>query len=253
MTSRIRAIAVDDEPLALLRIRKALERHADVELVEAIADGEAAVERIAEAVPDLLFLDIHMPGRDGFEVLTALPPEQRPLVVFVTAYDEHAIRAFQVHATDYLIKPFDDARFDEMMNNVRSRLRRSRGVLEYELEGLLSDLGRTSGYAQRLRVTADQRTQFVPVASVHYLTSDGNYVILHTADTEHRIRATLTELHDRLDPSVFVRVHRGTILNLEYLREIQPWFSGDYMAILLDGRQLRISRHYRDDILKLSF
>lgn len=253
MSSRIRAIAVDDEPLGLLRIRKALERHADVELIEEIADGASAVERIIETAPDLLFLDIRMPGRDGFDVLTALPPGVRPLVVFVTAYDEHALRAFQVHATDYLVKPFDDARFDEMMNNVRARLRRDRSVLRDELQTLLADLGVARGYAQRIRVTTEQRTQFVPVASIRYLSADGNYVNIHTTEGEHRIRATITELHDLLDPSLFVRIHRGTVLNLEYVREIQPWFSGSYVAILHDGTQLRISRHYRDDVLRLSF
>jgi two-component system LytT family response regulator len=253
MTNRIRAIAVDDEPLGLLRIRKALERHRDVELVAEIADGETAVERMAETAPDLLFLDIHLPGRDGFDVLTALPVAQRPLVVFVTAYDEHAIHAFEVHATDYLVKPFDDARFDEMMDNVRSQLRRGTAVLRRELQGLLSDMGKVPGYAQRLRVTTGQRTQFLPVTSVQYMTSDGNYVVIHSTDGEHRIRATLTELHDLLDPSLFVRVHRSTVLNLDYVREIQPWFSGDYVAILHNGEQLRVSRHYRDEVLRLSF
>ena len=253
MTSTIRAVAVDDEPLALLRIRKALQRHADVELVDEVADGEAAVQRIIETAPDLLFLDVHMPGRDGFDVLDALAPGQRPLVVFVTAYDEHAIRAFRVHAADYLIKPFDDDRFDEMMANVRARLRRGPDALRQELQALLSDLGIGSDHAQRLRVTTGQHTRFIPVASIRYLASDGNYVVIHTTDTEHRIRATMKELHDLLDPATFVRVHRGTVLNLDYVREIQPWFSGDYVAILQDGEQIRISRHYRDDILRTSF
>jgi two-component system LytT family response regulator len=254
MTSRIRAVAVDDEPLGLLRIRKALARHADAELVAEIADGEAAGDRIMEAAPDVLFLDIHMPGADGFDVLASIPPEERPLVVFVTAFDEHALHAFRVHAADYLIKPFDDARFDEMMDHLRWRLRRNRSVLRHELQELLTDLGVVpGGYAQRLRVTTGQRTQFVPVSSIRYLTSDGNYVVLHTTTREHRIRVTMTELHDRLDPSLFVRVHRGTILNLDYVSEIQPWFSGDYVAILENGEKLRISRHYRDDVLRLSF
>jgi two-component system, LytTR family, response regulator len=253
MTATIRAVAVDDEPLALLRIRKALQRHADVELVEEVGDGEAAVQRIIDAAPDVLFLDIHMPGRDGFDVLTALAPAQRPLVVFVTAYDEHAVRAFRVHATDYLIKPFDDDRFDEMMANVRARLRRGANVMRQELQALLADLGVGSAHAHRLRVTSGQRTQFVSVATIRYLASDGNYVVIHTTSDKHRIRATMKELHDVLDPATFVRVHRGTVLNLDYVREIQPWFSGDYVAILQDGEQIRISRHYRDDILRTSF
>lgn len=257
MTTTIRAVAVDDEPLALLRIRKALKRHADVDLVEEVSDGESAVQRILDAAPDVLFLDIHMPGRDGFDVLGALAPEQRPLVVFVTAYDEHAVRAFRVHATDYLIKPFDDDRFDEMMTNVRARLRRGPDTLRQELHALLADLGIATGigasHAQRLRVTSGQRTQFVAVADIRYLASDGNYVVIHTTDAQHRIRTTMKDLHELLDPATFVRVHRGTVLNLDYIREIQPWFSGDYVAILKDGEQIRISRHYRDDILRTSF
>jgi two-component system LytT family response regulator len=244
---------VDDEPLGLLRIRKALERHSDVELVDEIADGEIAVQRIGETAPDLLFLDIHMPGRDGFEVLTSLPAGNLPLIVFVTAYDEHAVRAFQVHATDYLVKPFDNERFDEMMGNVRSRLLRGREDLRVELLELLADMRVTVGYAQRLRVTSGQRTQFVSVADIRYFKSDGNYIIVHATDGEHRIRVSMTELQNRLDPAQFVRIHRSTTVNLTHVREIQPWFSGDYVAVLHNGEQLRVGRHYRDDILKPSF
>ena len=253
MTSRIRAVAIDDEPLGLLRIRKALKRHTDVELVEEIADGASAVERIRATVPDLLFLDIQMPGRTGFDVLAALPRDQQPLVVFVTAFDEHAVRAFQVHATDYLVKPFDDARFDEMMDVVRSRLRGPQTDVRSELQELLSDLGVSAGYAQRIRVTTDRRTQFVPVTDILYLAADANYVVVHTAAGENRIRASMAALHERLDPTLFVRIHRGTIVNLGHVREIQPWFSGDYVAILNNGEQLRVSRHYRDNLLRLSY
>ncbi|HSJ10081.1 MAG TPA: LytTR family DNA-binding domain-containing protein [Longimicrobiales bacterium] len=252
MSARIRAVAVDDEPLALRRIRKALERHPDVELVAEIGDGDSAAEELPALRPDLLFLDIRMPGRDGFEVLAALPPEDRPLVVFVTAYDDHALGAFRVHAADYLVKPFDDARFDEMMSHVRTRLQRDRASLRAELQGLLTGVGAAPAFARRIRVSTDQRTQFVPVTSIRYLQADGNYVVIHATDGEHRIRARVSELHERLDPGVFVRIHRGTVLNLEFLREIQPWFSGDYVAILDDGEQLRISRRYRDDIMRLS-
>lgn len=253
MSGRIRAVAVDDEPLGLRRIRRALERHPDVELVEEIADGETAVSRIPVLRPDLLFLDIRMPGRSGFDVVAALPRAARPLVVFVTAHDDQALAAFRVHAVDYLVKPFDRERFDDMMEHVRARLRRDAGALRTELQALLADVGAPPAYARRLRVTVDQRTQFVPVESIRFLQADGNYVVIGATDGEPRIRARLSELLERLDPAVFVRIHRGTVINLAYVREVQPWFSGDYVAILDDGRQLRISRRYRDTIMKLSF
>jgi len=251
-TRRIRAIAVDDEPLGLGRIRTALERHPDAELVAAVADGASAIEQIRALEPDVVFLDVRMPGPDGFDVVDALPPDLRPVVVFVTAYDEHALRAFEVHATDYLVKPFDDARFDDTMRTVRERLGSTDRPSADELQALIDALGVREGYARRIRVTEDQRTRFVPVGAIRYLESDGNHVLIHTAEDVHRVRVALSDLHARLEPSTFVRVHRSTVLNLECVREIQPWFSGAYIAILDDGRQLRISRTYRDDVLKLT-
>lgn len=252
MKPTIRAVAVDDEPLALRRIRKALERHPDVELIEEIADGDAAVARLCDLQPDLLFLDIHMPGRSGFDVLAAIEPDDRPVVVFVTAYDEHALEAFRVHATDYLVKPFDNERFDDTMAHVRARLKQDHGVRSTDLQELLADMGVRQAYAQRIRVSDDSRTQFLPVTTIQYLEADGNYVAVHTATEAHRIRVTLAELLSRLDPATFVRIHRATVLNLDYLKEIQPWFSGSLVAILKDGRQLRISRRYRDHIMRLT-
>lgn len=252
MKRPLRAIAVDDEPLGLTRIRKALERHPDVELVAEAADGDEAVACIRGLSPDLIFLDIRMPGRDGFDVVAALPSDLRPAIVFVTAYDEHALEAFEVHAADYLVKPFDDARFDDTMRSVRERLRSRSEVPGPDLDALLEGLGERTAWARRIRVTEGSRTRFVPVDAIRYLESDGNYVVIHTNETSHRVRVGLAELHGRLDPSVFARVHRGTVLNLDRVREIQPWFSGAYIAIMDDGEQLKISRTYRDDVLKLT-
>ncbi len=252
MTRTMRAIAVDDEPLGLTRIRKALERHPDVELVAEAADGDEAVARIRELSPDVVFLDIRMPGRDGFDVVAALPSGFRPAIVFVTAYDEHALEAFEVHAADYLVKPFDDARFDDALGAVRERLRSRNPMPAPDLDALLDELGPRTSWARRIRVTEGSRTRFVPVDAIRYLESDGNYVVIHTDGDTHRVRVGLAELHGRLDPSIFARVHRGTVLNLDRVREIQPWFSGAYIAIMDDGKQLKISRTYRDDVLKLT-
>lgn len=255
----LRVLIVDDEPLARRRIRGALRRHPDVEVLGDAADGEEAIERIRALSPDLVFLDIRMPGPDGLEVLSRLDPAHRPHVVFVTAHDDRALDAFRVHALDYLVKPFEDDRFDDMLDHVRMRLDTGREETETRLRALLDDALRhrnasgntTPSHASRLRVTRGERTRFIDVGSVRYLEADGNHVVLH-ADEEHRIRTTLTGLLERLDPRRFVRIHRSTVLNLDHLKEIQPWFSGDYIAILVDGRQLRVSRHYRDGLLRLT-
>lgn len=257
MRTPIRALVVDDEPLGRRRIRRALERHPDVEVVGEAEDGNSALEQISELKPNLVFMDIRMPGRSGLAVLDEVAADARPFVVFVTAHDEHALEAFRLHATDYLVKPFDADRFDEMMRHARRRIGAGGTVTGDQVHALLTKLDPRAPVpappARRIRITSGERTRFLPVDEVRYFEADGNYVLVHTGAATHRIRTTLTGLLDRMDPAVFVRIHRGTAINLDHLKEIQPWFSGDYVAILADGTQLRVSRTHREGLLRLSF
>lgn len=250
----VRAIIVDDEPFARDAIRLALRRTGGVEVVAECGEGEDAARAILAHDPDLVFLDVHMPGLDGFDVIERVGVDRMPPVVFVTAYDEHALRAFEVHALDYVLKPFDDARLAQAVSFARERIARegNRSAAQ-ALAVLLRERGNetpSGGYAQRIKVEHDERIRFVRVADVAYFEADRNYVRVHAGDAEHRIRAPLTRLLDRLDPRIFVRIHRSTVVNVEHIREVQPWFGGDYVAILLDGRQLKVSRRYRDALLR---
>jgi two-component system LytT family response regulator len=257
-TGTIRALIVDDEPLARDCVRLALRGAADVEVVGECGDGPAAVAAIHQWAPDLVFLDVQMPGLDGFGVVESVGPARMPAVVFVTAYDVHAIEAFRLHAADYLLKPFDDARFSEALAHVRRSLRQVRdGALARQLLGLLGDVRATPapvtpprGYATRVLVRHGERLEFVPLDSVDWIETAGNYVRLHAGDRVESVRTTLAALVDQLDPAVFVRIHRSTVVNVTRVRSLHPWFGGDYTATLTDGRELRVSRHYRDLLLR---
>lgn len=251
----IRAIIVDDEPLARDSVRLALERAGDIDVVAECGDGAAAAQAIATYDPDLVFLDVQMPGLDGFDVIERVGLDRMPPVVFVTAFDEYALRAFEVHALDYVLKPFDDARLADVVARVRERLsgEGSREAVR-ALAGVLRELREqppaAGGYAHRLMVEADERIRFVPVSAVEFLEAERNYVLVHAGGERHRVRATLTALLEQLDPRHFVRIHRSTVVNVEHIQEVQPWFGGDYVAILRGGRRLKVSRRYRDQLLR---
>jgi two-component system LytT family response regulator len=252
---KLRAIIVDDEPLARDCVRDALEREDDVEVVAECEDGERAIAAIRRHDPDVVFLDVQMPGMGGFDVVEAIGAEAMPPVVFVTAYDEHALRAFDVHALDYVLKPFDDERFDEAVAHVRRRLRVERdGEIGRRLTALLQHMGRgdvpEDGYIDRVMVRERDRIRFVATGEIDWFESEGNYVRLHTAAGKHLIRASLSGMLERLDPRRFARIHRSTIVNLDRVAEMQPWVGGDYIALLEDGTKLRVSRSYRNEILE---
>ncbi len=263
-TRPVRVAIVDDEPLARATIREALGRHPDFDVVVEAADGPAAVAALGAESVDVAFLDVRMPGLDGFGVLEALPPSRRPAVVFVTAFDDHALRAFDVHAVDYLVKPFDDARFAEMVAHLRQRLGDGDPArLGDRIEALLAARdevgGRTaprppeSPFHSRIQVRDGPHIRFVDVAEVRYIETDGNHLVLHLTQGVARIRHTLKGLLSVLDPRRFVRIHRTLAVNIDHVREVQPWFSGDYIALMEAGEELRVSRHYRDDLLRTSF
>lgn len=254
VSGRIRALIVDDEPLARDCVRIALEREHDIAVVAECGDGESAVGAIRSHDPDLVFLDVQMPGLDGFGVIERIGPEVMPPVLFVTAFDRHALRAFSVHALDFLLKPFDDERFRDALGHARRRLGSdgARGM-DGSLAALLeSRKAAPARHAHRIMVQEQERIRFVPVESIDWIEADRNYVFLHCGTDAFRVRVTLTSLVDELDPSHFVRVHRSTVVNLDRIREVQPWFGGDYVALLKDNQQIRVSRRFREGLLRLT-
>lgn len=248
----IRVLIVDDEPLARDCIRLALQEERDIEIVGEAADGASAVESIQQLAPELVFLDVQMPGMDGFDVIEQVGPAAMPAVIFVTAYDQHAIRAFEVHALDYMLKPFDDDRFREALRYARAWLREERRhALADQLESLLRSRAlEKNDKVRRLMIRDRQRIRSVPVDDVDFFVAEGNYIRLHVGDQSYLVRMTLARLEQHLDASKFVRIHRSTIVNLDRVTEIQPWSAGDYMAVLRDQRTLKVSRHYRDALLR---
>lgn len=239
-------MVVDDEPLVRRGLVRFLGRQPGVALTPEAADGVEAIRLIEEHRPDLVFLDIQMPELDGFEVLESLDPEAQPAVVFVTAYDEHALRAFEVHAVDYLLKPFDDERLATALERARQRLDGSNGRPP-DLTELLASVANRSRKSERLLVRAGGRIQFVPVDTVIWFEARDNYVRLHTPDGTHLIRETIKALGARLPADRFARIHRSTIVNLTKVAELRPLPSGDSDVLLDDGTGLRLSRGYREE------
>jgi two-component system, LytTR family, response regulator len=262
MTRPITVVIVDDEPLARDAVREALRADGDVTVVGEFGDGAAAIDGIRTLRPSLLFLDVQMPGIDGFGVLSELLPDELPAVVFVTAFDQYAVRAFDVHAIDYVLKPFDDARLARTMATVRQRLETehwsvARGQVQALLEQFAPTVqaGTPAGAASRLarRVLvrdADDVMRFIRLDEVAYIEASGNYLNLYTAKAQHQVRLTLRALLPQLDPAVFRRIHRSIVVNVNAIREIQPWFAGDGLVVLLDGRTLRLSRTYREQLVR---
>jgi two-component system LytT family response regulator len=276
----VRVLIVDDEALARQRVRRLLQSEPDVEIVGDAETGRDAVRMIHELQPDLVCLDVQMPELDGFGVLRELEGGRVPMVLFITAYDEHAQRAFDVHAVDYVLKPVDADRFRAAFE--RARTQRAHAVAAERLGELLETVrrladgraqgdGRADGpglsatsngngnggngnngsrYASRILVKQDGRMFFVKTTEIDWIEADRNYVRLHVGKTAHTIRERISHLEETLDPRLFARIHRSTIVNLNRVREMQQWFSGDYVVILEDGTRLRLSRHYRDRVEK---
>lgn len=242
----IRALVADDEAPARRKLRDLLGRETDVEVVGEAADGVEAVAAIRTASPDVVFLDIQMPRLDGFGVIQEIGVEAMPLVVFVTAYDEHALRAFEVNALDYLLKPFAPSRFERLLDRVRHQLGGSPGDLAERVERLLAAVRPAPQYLRQILVERDEdRQTLLAVESIDVVRADGNYLCFLSGGVEHRRRGTLRDLEDRLDPARFLRLNRSEIVRLDAIREVQPWFHGDARVVLQDGSVLTWSRRYR--------
>jgi two-component system, LytTR family, response regulator len=242
---RIRALIIDDEPLARQRVRGLLEREPDVEIAGECIDGVDAVEAIRSLHPDLIFLDVQMPEVDGFAVLERLTPDEMPLVIFVTAFDEHAVRAFEAHALDYLLKPFEDDRFREALRRAQSRPERKEDAVRRVME-MLEDVGGVRDGVKRIMIKTGGHITFLRSAEVEWVEAQGDYVSLHSQGKKHLIRENIGDMERQLSPASFVRIHRSTIVNVARIKELQPLFHGDYQVILQDGTRLTMSRSFRE-------
>ena len=248
----IRTLIVDDEALARERLRALLAGEPDLEIIGECADGAEAVEAIERDPPDLLFLDVQMPELDGFGVLEALRPARLPAVIFTTAFGQHALKAFEVHALDYLLKPFDRERLQAALGRVREQLRHAQaGALNEKLHALLAEMRPQPQKVDRLVVKTAGRVMLVRTADVDWIESADNYVSLHVGAETHLVRETMAALEARLDSQHFMRISRSTIVNLERIKELQPMFHGDYAVILRNGVRLSLSRSYRDKLQHL--
>jgi len=254
----IRVLVVDDEPLARQGVRLRLERETGVAIVGEAGDGPAAVEAIRAHAPDLVFLDVQMPGLDGFQVLEQVAGEQLPMIVFVTAHEAHAVHAFDVHAIDYLLKPVTDSRFAEAMRRARAELARDAGAPERDrIAALLATLdGERAGFAvatpaypPRFTVRERDRIVLVRADAIEAVRAAGNYVELVTAGRRHLLRDTLADMERRLDPARFARIHRSTIVHVDRVREIRPDPHGDCDVVMESGDVHRMSRAYRGRLL----
>ncbi len=238
----LRVVLADDEPLVRERLRALVSARGDCTLVAECVDGAEAVSVIERERPDLALLDVQMPELDGFEVLDALGEEDRPAVIFVTAYDEYAVRAFEVNAVDYLLKPLEAGRFNAAIDRVARRPGSPRAASDPQLQALLDELRRKRGLATRLVVRDGHRVSFVPIADIDWIDASGNYARVHAAGRAHLLRETLKSLETRLDPERFVRVHRSAIVNIERIVAMEPYFHGEFVLTLRDGTKVTSSR-----------
>jgi two-component system LytT family response regulator len=242
----IRALIVDDEAPARRKLRSLLGRESDFEIVGEAEDGRAAVEAIRAADPDVVFLDIQMPRLDGFGVIAEVGVEAMPLVVFVTAYDEHAVKAFEVQALDYLLKPFAPSRFQSLLARLRQRIDQKPADLDDRIERLLATVRPAAAALRQILVERGEgRQTLLAVIDIDLVRADGNYLVFLSKGEEYRKRGTLRDLEERLDPNQFVRLNRSEIVRLDAIKELQPWFHGDARVLMRDGSVLTWSRRYR--------
>jgi two-component system LytT family response regulator len=251
----MRVLVVDDEPLAREKIRGMTADDPEVRVVGECSNGAEAIEAIQNLRPDLVLLDVQMPEVGGFAVLEALKDQHLPPVIFITAYDHYAVRAFEVHALDYLLKPFDRERFASALDRAKRHFRRERQASPAESNGLdarilalLEQMSETPRYHERLVIKTSGRVFFLNTSEIDWIEAEGNYVSIHTGKKTHLLRETISGLESQLDPREFVRIHRSAIVNISRIKELQPWSHGEYHVILQDGTRLTLSRSYREKL-----
>lgn len=247
---RIKALIVDDEPLARDRIRELLKEHPEVEIIGEARNGQEAIASVTNHNPDLVFLDVQMPDLDGFSVLQNLKTDQLPLIIFVTAYDQHALRAFDVHAVDYLMKPFDRQRFAEAVEQAKVFMKGAKEPDTTRILNMLQELRTGARHLERFAVKNGETVFFVRAEDVDAIEAQGNYVRLNLAGSSHLLRDTLNNIEAQINPRMFVRIHRRTIVNIDRVKEVQTWARGEYRVVLSTGAHYTLSRSYRQHFEK---
>ena len=247
---KLNILIVDDEQPARRKIRSFL-KNDFIESVTEAENGIEAVKAIREKQPDLVFLDIQMSGMNGFEVIENVGAENMPVVIFVTAYDQYALNAFDVQAIDYLLKPFDQDRFEKSFRRALKQIELRKGSTD-GYQKLIDEIKKDKKYLERILVNIGPRYFFVKTVDILYISAEEKYVRLHTEKETHLVRETMNHMEQQLDPSRFTRIHRSTIINTDFIREFQPWSHGDYIAILKNGQKLTISRRYRGRLFSRS-
>jgi two-component system LytT family response regulator len=249
---KIRVIIADDEPLARERLRELLRREPNIEIVAEAGDGRAAIEAIMEHKPDLVFLDVQMPELTGFDVVEQLSGETLPAVIFVTAYDQFAVKAFEVHAVDYVLKPVDPDRLKTAVGRAMERLRAGQSDdLHSRVQSLLAEIRPESRQTDRVAVKSGNRVILVKVDDIDWVEAADNYVVLHVGNENHMQRSTISAMEEKLPQDKFVRISRSAIVNVDRIKELQPLFHGEYVVILRNGARLTLSRTHRDKLGRL--
>lgn len=246
----IRSIIVDDEPIARRIIKNFLKDEDDFLIIGECDNGTDALKMIIDKKPDLVFLDIQMPEMDGFDVINALGTDNLPFIIFVTAYDQYAIKAFEINALDYLLKPFDMERFKTALDRAKELIT-SQHTLNIKIEKLLLDLKQEQKYIKRILLKSRGRVYFLKTEDIQYIEAADYYAKLHTGKDVHLIREGLSSLENKLDPAMFARIHRSYIVNIEYIKELQPWSKDKYLVILKNGAELNLSKSYRSKLFSI--
>jgi len=248
--NKIRVLIVDDEPLARRGVRRLIEPHSDFVVTGEATNGYEAAEAIETLRPELVFLDIQMPDLDGISLVEQIGSGFAPEIVFVTAYDEHAITAFEMGAVDYVLKPINPERFDKTLERVRRRISSGEsGGLEKKLSSLINDLIPSQGsYLERIPIRKDERIRFLNVEEIFWISSHGNYVEIHTQHGDHLVRETMDRFETKLNPQSFLRIRRSVIVRVEQIKELQTLFGGEYAVILKSGGEFASTRHYRKNV-----
>lgn len=250
--NQMRVLIADDEALARRRVREMLRGDPDVDVVGECSNGSETLEAIASLKPDLIFLDIQMPGTSGIDVASSFQAALNPLVIFVTAHDQYAVRAFEIDAVDYLLKPFDRERFEQTLERAKTAFRTQRdGQANQEILSLLGELRSRPQYLDRLMIRNNDRVIIIKTEDIEWIEAQGNYIRIHFGKQSSLMRETLGNLAAQLDPKRFARIHRSQIVNIDHILELQPWSHREYRVVLRNGTQLTLSRTYRDQLYQL--